>query len=227
VDGIVEAVSAKLSGTLVIKPREITGVPRDEVGRQLLLFERPPGWEYLYLAAQLLHERDLVESMYRDHKLRYAPSTGTVIAREQVYGFMSVALNDVLRLTSILEQLMTPEVQTSAVGLPGKSGDAEAIAHLAARWNSIYVDLMQWAARLRGASTPNECHPAMNALAAYVDSPIESYRAFIDQFAVQLQGLPQRLAGGETIEFETTLTFAIPPEVSAALHAEMEKLALG
>ena len=74
-----EAVSAKLSGTLVIKPREITGVPRDEVGRQLLLFERPSGWEYLYLAAQLLHERDLVEPIYRDHKLRYASSTGTVV----------------------------------------------------------------------------------------------------------------------------------------------------
>jgi len=67
---------------------------------------------------------------------------------------------------------LAPEAQASALGLPGQSGDAEAIAHLAARWNSIYVDLMQWAARLRGASTPSECHAAMDALAAIVDSPM-------------------------------------------------------
>lgn len=222
---IVEAVSAKLSGTLVIRPREITGVPRDEAGRQLLLFERPPSWEYLYLVAQLLHQRDLVEPMYRDHRLRYAPRTGTVVVREQVYDFMSVALNDAQRLMSTMTQLMTPEAQASAVGPPGQPGNAESIAHLATRWNSVYVDLMQWAARLRGASTPSEVHAAVDALAAYVDGAIEAYRAFIERFAAQLEGLPQRLAAGEEgIVLQMTLTVAISPHASAALDAEMRKL---
>jgi hypothetical protein len=224
-DGIVDAVLAKLSGTLVITPREITGVPRDEVGRQLLLFERPPSWEHLYLVAQLLHERDLAEPMYRDHRLRYAAGTGTVVPRDNVYDFMSMALNDAQRLMRTLTQLMSPEAQDSAVGLPGQPGDPAAIAHLAARINSVYVDLMRWAARLRGASAPSEFHAALDALAAIVDEPIEAYRAFIERFAAQLEGLPQRLAAGEIgIELELTLTVDISQQSMAALDAEMMKL---
>lgn len=225
--GIVEAVLAKLSGGYAapVRRREMTGVPRDEAGRQLLLLDRPSGWEYLYLAAQLLHERELVEPMYRDHKLRYAVGTGQVVAREQVASFMNTATDDSLRLIATLTQLMMPEAQATALGLPGQPGDAQQIAHLAARWNGVYVGFMQWAARLRGASTPSDAHPAVEALAAFVDQPIEAYRAFIEGIAAHLEGVPQRLAAGETgIVFELTLALEIPPEVSAAFHAEMKKL---
>ncbi len=224
--GIVAAISAKLSGTLVARPRErISAVPRDEAGRQLLLLERPPLWEHFYLAAQLLHERELVHPMYRDHRLRYAPRTGQVVPRGQIFDFMKVTADEVARLTSTLMQLMSPQAQDAALGPPGHPGDPAQIAHLAARWNGIFVGFMQWAARLRGASVPSDAQPAIDALAAYVDEPIEAYVAFVGRFAVQIESLSRRVAAGETgIVASQVLELEISPHVVAAFRAELKKL---
>lgn len=78
-DGIVSATLAKLKGTPPAQPAAITRVPRAEAERQQVLLVRPPAWEYLYFAGQLLHERNNIEAKYRDHKIHYARSTGEVV----------------------------------------------------------------------------------------------------------------------------------------------------
>ncbi len=60
---------------------------------------------------------------------------------------------------------------------------------------------------------------------AMADKPIEAYRAFIERFAAQLEGLSQRLAADEKgIVLEMALNVKISPRACAELNTEMRKL---
>jgi hypothetical protein len=224
IEGIVAAVCAKLTGTTPAIAHEITGVPSDEVGRQALLLMKPAGWEHLYLAAQLLQGLALAESKYRDHKLRYAERTGQVVDRSAFWQFFKVATDDAARMVESVNNFMNPEVLDSAINEPNGDEVAGRIAHLAHRWNGLYMQLMDWAARLRGASVPSDAQPLVEALARFVDDPVEEYRKVIDRLVRQLDHVSQRIAAGERIVISETYEVRIPPAVSTACNAELKKL---
>ncbi|HJQ00365.1 MAG TPA: TIR domain-containing protein [Jatrophihabitans sp.] len=224
VEGIVASICAKLSGAASSIAHEITGVPRDEVGRQALLLMKPAGWEYLYLAAQLLQELALAEPKYRDHMFRYAERTGQVVDRSAFWQFFKVATDDAARMVESVSNFMNPQVLNAATNAPDGDEAAERMAHLARRWNGLYIQLMDWAARLRGASVPGDAQPLVEALARFVDDPVDKYRQVIDRLVRQLDHLPQRIAAGEHIIISEAFEIRVPPEVSAACDVELKKL---
>lgn len=222
--GIVQAILAKLESTRPAQTSAITRVPRTEVERQQLLLDRPPGWEYLYFAAQLLHERTARENKYRDYLMDYASPTGEVISFNDAPDYMIRAGEYAIQLGENLNRVMSPAAQERAFGRKGEDGDPEAIAHLAMRMSSIYDDLMDWTAKLRGTIMPSEFRRAIALLASFNQSPISAYRKFVDDFVEQNDRLPAQIAAGEPVQLHMVLTFTIPPETTAAYKAELDRI---
>jgi hypothetical protein len=224
VEGIVKSALAKLSGDPPAKGVAIERVPRSEIERQQILVERPPGWEHLYFAGCLLLERNLIEDRYRDHEMRYATRHGEPLDRGATLQFIKLAMGDARYLATTLDRVMNQDVQERAFGAPGVPGDPERLWHLASRWNSIYGNFIDWAAVVRGVRAPSEFSAALECLAQMADSPIATYRRFVDDFVGRMDELPRAIARGEPIVIEMTLKLDIPPETTAAFNAEMHRL---
>ena len=224
-DGIVSAALAKLRGIPPAQPAAITRVPRKEAERQQVLLARPPAWEFLYFASQLLHERNSVEAKYRDHEIHYASAAGEVVGRADIASYISRKASDASRLASKITRLVSDKVaQESAFGEPGQAGDPDRLAHLAKRWNSVYEEFMDWAASLRGASVPSEYDNLLELLARYADGPVEQYRTFVDKFFAKVDAVPAALAAGNEVRLEMALVVSIPDEDQAAYGAEFDRL---
>jgi TIR domain len=224
-DGIASATLAKLTGTPPAQPAAITRVPRTEAERQQILLVRPPAWEYLHFAGQLLHERNKAEAKYRDHKIHYARPTGEVVRPADIISYISRMLSDSKLLASKLSMLVNDEAALErAFGAPGQAGDPDMLAHLAMRWNSVYEEFFDWAARLRGSSAPDEYHELLELLARYVNGPIEQYRGFVDEYVEGVDQVPAAIAAGNKISLELHIVISIPPEVTTAYGAEFDRL---
>ena len=224
-DGIVSATLAKLTGTPPAQPAAITRVPRTEAERQQVLLVRPPAWEFIYFAGQLLHERNSVEAKYRDHEMHYALTTEEVVRRADIAGYISRKTSDASRLASRISMLLNDRTaQERAFGAPGQAGDPDRLAHLAKRWNSVYEEFMDWAASLRGVSAPHEYHHLLELLARFADGPVEQYRMFVDEFVAKVDAVPATMATGNEVRLEMSLVVFIPDEVKATYQAEFGRL---
>ena len=201
--------------------REPRSVPRSEAARQLLLAERPAGWEYLLLAAEL--RRGLADNaeLYRDHLVGFAEAGKRLQDASSFAEHLSELSGRVMHLVSQLNTLMQPEVQDSAVGRPGESGDADMIVHLASRWTRLYAAFLHWAREVRGLVVPEHVVPARDCLAKFVLQPIEAYRAFVDGLVIELDAAAAKLKAGERVEIELLLTLEIPPQLSMEFQEKM------
>ncbi len=224
-DGIVSATLAKLTGMPPAQPSAISRVPRTEAERQQVLLVRPPAWEFLYFAGQLLHERNGVEVKYRDHEIHYASAGGEVLSKESVAQYISRQANDASGLINKMTMLVnSSEVRERAFGAPGQAGDPERLAHLAKRWISAYEEFMDWAAGVRGASAPSEFHDLLELLARLVSGPVEQYRLFVDDLVAKVDALPAAIAAGNEVKLKVHFTISIPSEAMHAYDAEFERM---
>jgi hypothetical protein len=223
IEKIVEAILRKLAGGPAATPGAIARVPRTEAEQQLLLLEKPGGWEYLYFASELLRERDALEAKYRDHEMRWAAPTGVAVRREDLADYLQAALGAASRLAGSLGQVMDAKVQEKAFGAPGESGDAERILHMAKRWTSIYEGFMDWSANIRGTVVPSGYGDVVEALAQYSDASIENYRQFVDKFVEQVDRVPAAVESGEPLMVEMDLVLEISEDVKAAYDDAVQR----
>jgi hypothetical protein len=224
VTGVAEAILTKL-GIIRTQPAgTLARVPRTEAESQLLLITRPTGWELLYFAARLLRERIMVEGKYRDFVMGYAPPTDETICIEEAPDFISRAVRHAMQRTRNLNRVISPAVQEEAFGRPGEDGDAEAIRHMAMRLSSIYEDLMDWTARVRGAAMPAEFAWAVELLADISGHTILAYREFVDSLVAQIDRLAEQIAMGKPMTPDLAVTFSIPEELVQAIRTELRRV---
>jgi hypothetical protein len=224
-DGIVAATRKKLSLSGASGPSFITRTPRSEAERQLVLAEQPPGWEYLYLAGHLLHERELIEPKFRDFEVGYAAPAGrSILDPLEFVEFLQLHMNEALRITRAQEQVMSQDAQQRAFGAPGEPGDPERIAHLARLWNSLYEGFLDWSATLRGLAVPTEFARAAELLARYAEGPVATYREFVDSLVASVDEIPEALAKGESLSVSLVWELAIAPDVATAYDEEVTRL---
>jgi hypothetical protein len=224
-DGIERAALTKITGSAPAPPSAVTRVPRTEAERQQVLLDRQPGWEYLYFAAQLLHERDGVEGKYRDHEIEYAGLTGEAVERDAIFTYITLRINDAKSRVNMMSALVNNETaREQAFGLPGEAGDPERLAHLAKRWNSTYEELMDWAARVRGVSAPSEYQHLLELLARFTNEPLKQYRDMVDEYVAKVDALPAALAAEETVVIAIKFTITLPDDVLQEYNAEFDRL---
>jgi len=109
---------------------------------------------------------------------------------------------------------------------PYQDGDPEAIENLAKRINAAYEGLIDWVAKLRGASIPSEYGKAIGLLASMNDSPIAEYREFVDEVVEYCDRLPAQIAAGDEVE-PRVFTFrpTLSDETVEAFTAELARIA--
>jgi len=214
-----EPESVRAAGT-----SKIERVPRTEAEQEQLLAEQPVGWEFLYWAARLLHERNAIEGKYRDYLMGYAPSTGKVVSYHDMPEYLLKASQDTRRLVRDAENFMNSDVPEHVFGPPGVAGDPEAIKHYAKQINELYEGILDWIAEVRGASVPSEFRKAVELLAHLNDNAVLEYRRFVDDVVDHNDQLPAQIAAGTVESRSFTLRLTTPDEVINAYTAELNRL---
>jgi hypothetical protein len=112
-----------------------------------------------------------------------------------------------------------------AFGVPGEDGDPERLAHLAKRLNDSYERFLDWAASLRSVSVPSQFQNLLELAARYADEPVEKYRQFVDEYAVQVDKLLVDFAAGRPLRIDAArLVLSYPEEVIDDYEAELNRL---
>lgn len=203
------------------------GVPRTPAQQERLLATRPTGWEYLYFAGVLVQGKGSLEPKWRDHQLQYVHATGTALDNEQAITFARKAFNEIQGFTSNVDRIFSPQLKESAFGAIGQSGDPASIEYLGQRLLTIYENLLDWSARIRGASTSAELRPLFRLAASFVDEPITQFRDFIDHYVATCDLLPERLANADDdnpITGTFVLSLTIDDRKARELQREMKRL---
>lgn len=201
-----------------------TKVPRSQEAIQALMTERKGLWEYRLYAGLLLNNLRALESKYRDHEMGYARANGKVVTKESLPDRVQAEMGSLLITTGNLNKVMDSKAQELAFGRPGEPGDVDQIAHLAQRFVSVYEDLLDWSANLRGTSTNGDhTKAALEALAETTDQPLKAMRLFVDDFVAQMDTVEERLASGDDdIRIDMVLEITLDEDVADNLQREVE-----
>ncbi|HEV2754455.1 MAG TPA: hypothetical protein VG318_01595 [Actinomycetota bacterium] len=146
---------------------------------------------------------------------------------EAAPAFLSGALDEAIRIVAQLDGVLGADVQEKALGRPGEPGDAERINRLADRIISIYEDLLDWAARIRGTAVSEEFRGAFDIAARFVDVPIEQFRDFVFRTVESFDGLTAYLEAPEPkAPLEVTLELVVTTDrnVLKAYNSELKRI---
>lgn len=191
IPGIVAAIERKVKGSIPeAAPTWDRTTPRTAAQVQQLLRDRPDGWEYLLLGAEMLLGVAGLEDKYRDHEMHQPHRTGTHIAPHESAAYLRGMLSDAETISGSIMGIFSVEAQLRAFGAPGEAGDEKAIHHLAARLVGVYEQFMDWAADARGLAVPSDHRKAYEIAARFVDNPVREIREFIDKFVANTDMLP-------------------------------------
>ena len=197
--------------------------PRTAEQRRELLAQRPDGWEYLLYAGVIWQRRQALESKWLDHELGYARRTGQHLNDGEAFTLLKSAMADFGACIVNAEKLLNPQGRERAFGLPGQPGNPELIEHVGSRFVEVYEEILDIAAKLRGTGVSRNMESVMDSAAHLVDTPLKQISDFIDQFIVEADSIPGRLARDKPITIELILTFALDDEARQRLDLEMKR----
>jgi TIR domain len=203
----------------------VVSIPRTPQEQHHLLTQRPPAWEYLFYASVLLQHRASVDEKWRDHEIRYAPRNGKHIDNQGVINYLSSAADEASAIVEGINLVLNSDAQELAFGAPGEAGNPEKIEHLATRLIGIYEELLDWARNLRGISVSNDLRNTFELTARLVDLPIKQIRDMVDNYAAQVQQIPERLHRRESVHLEMTLKIDMDDEALSAFVDNLSEVA--
>lgn len=216
VAAIVDAVSYKLGQVRTSKSKDRDWrVPANAREISLLLEERPPAWEYLLYVAILKRGTRELDSKYRDHTIGYARQTGLALTDKEGLRLIRTYTARMGGIISSFNRILQSDVQVSAFGLPGESGDSDRIVHIAERFCSLQEEFLDASAELRSTSVGNEhLRTAKEVLARFADQPLASMRAFVADLSQDADTWSARLRAGEEVMVDKTIELEVPADLS-------------
>jgi serine/threonine protein kinase len=213
-----------------VQPARITRVPRTEAERQQVLLDRDIGWEYLYFAGQLLYERDSAEAKYSDREVHYSPPSAEAVTADDIVRYVEYIdqqFDDAMSLArevGVIINMNDEAALEQAFGAAFQPGDPERLAQLAKRWNGFYVRFLDWAVGLKEINAPSELRNLLEIIARFANEPLEKYRRFVDEYVAQVDEFPARIAVGEPLRIEGSISLSSPDEVAEAYVTELNRL---
>jgi hypothetical protein len=226
-EALTELIQRKLAprGDAEVLPPRTYGIPWTEQEQHDLLSARPPAWEYLLFAGVLWRGKMVLEPKFRDYELGYARIRGEYF--RSIPETLRYVERQMFEMSEVAGRVMTifrKEAQEWAFGLQGVPGDPERIEHLAKRALTIYEDMLDGVARLRGALVPDECRQLIRLAVSSLDPPILQSRQFIDSTVLQIGTLPERIARGENAYVGLDYTISVDLNVERAISKEVKRL---
>lgn len=224
IEALVRAFVEKLHGRIAYHAWPGDRTPRTILELDEVRSKQPPGWEYLYFAGVLHVEKEALESQFLDFELEYADRTGERVPDAEAPQYMSFASRDAVAIVNTLMRMFKPHVQEKAFGAPGMSGDAARIKRTAERWTSVYKNMMEWSAKIRGASHSSTFNTAFDLLARYMDNPVREYREFVDDLVVQFDQIPMAFSSNRPLKLDMSLQLTVAQATVDAFNAEIVRL---
>jgi hypothetical protein len=167
---------------------------------------------------------DALDGKYKDHVMEYAARTGVHLTGDTIQPFFSQATSDIQVTIENFNQVLDPAVQEAAFGAPGTPGDPDRIAHLAKRYASVYEDLMDWSATLRGASTSGEHgRRSLRTLAKAADQPVQAVRDFVSDYVEVADTMLEKTQNGEALDITMTVTFELDDGLMDSALEELKR----
>jgi hypothetical protein len=221
---VAEVVTAQGGEAVGAVPAE---VPTTSAEVEHLLEDRAPGWALVYFAYQLGVERDSADDVYQGYLRREANASRGAVSLPQVGELCRTALDELSSFVTQLEEALDPAKQSLALGEPGnpeRPGDPDEVVEMARRLNKTYIDLMTWASSVRGVEIPSQGTEVVELLARYADSPVLSYRNFVDALLVEVAELPRAQIDGRPLRVDLGIKLEVPEYLSAAFKGAIGRL---
>lgn len=222
--GVVDTFKKKLQTAL--QQGETSGdlraVPTTDEGIQRLVDEQPDFWEHILYGAIVRRGIAALAEKRRDHDLGLAAPSGRYVLDGDAFTVVRQAMNDIQAIGGRFNKVLAPEVTDAAFGAPGQPGDPDRISHAARRLTDVYRDLLDWAAGLRGISTPeSEAREVFEALARYADQPLQALEAMSVKYVAALDGFLVSDDPDLKLRLTLTVTWEIPEEATQRYDAAM------
>jgi hypothetical protein len=190
-------------------PRELAVMIAQKVGTPVEA--TPQGWEYqLFSDTASMHLRKLKDKQL-SHEMRYAEDVRTLTTDTEALDYYLMRTGAFDKIVNGVADLLSDGKQQWAFGPAGRAGDRDRIKHLATQFVKSYEELLNWAADLRGTTTPARFGPLYTATAQLADEPL----AQIEEFLAQLAAATERNAG------DLRLTLSYDP---SAVEIELKKV---
>ncbi|PPF87147.1 hypothetical protein C5B96_04435 [Subtercola sp. Z020] len=200
----------------------MTRVPLGESGRREILANKPPLWEFLYLAACLRINMAAYEDLWRDYHFGYSMDVGESYTAVEFLDYASERLTKISTIVSRIPKIISPRSFEMAIGAPGEAGDSSLIHHLSRRFAATYAQMLQWTDEIRAVQLGDETDSAREALVALADQPIEACREFVTTFTSRVEAACEQRSHGADLPID--LDFAVEFFVDPALVDEFVSL---
>ena len=200
------------------------GIPGTPEQRQQLLSERPIAWEYILWASIMWEGKERLEEKWRDHELRLPRPSSSILNADNIRKFPNEVLDFLQDFLRRLNSVFAADSQERALGKSGEPGDPVKIDHYARCVVSLYEELIDWAAQLRGIKARPEYARLAEIAAQFADLPLQLMRSFFDDFVQGISVLPARIAAGEHVDFHLTLKLDLDDSVTDAFLQEYQRV---
>ncbi|WP_143116010.1 toll/interleukin-1 receptor domain-containing protein [Lentzea xinjiangensis] len=170
-----------------------------------------PGWEYKAFADALGQSIRALEEKKLNHEMGFADTVRTFGTDTESLDYFTARTRKFDDIVNAVADVLSPQKQQWAFGPSGQAGNSDKIRLLANRFAKSYEDLLDWAADLRGTTTPDRLRPLYDAAARLADQPLRRIEEFAEHFATAAR----RGAG----ELELTLDYD-----TSEVEAELKKV---
>lgn len=225
IEQLVDLIQEKLDGVpgKALPAPQFFRVPRTAEENHQLLAQRPSAWEHLLYTGILLQRRDTIEDKWRDHDIRYARRRGYLNLKEAA-ATLSGAASEASAIASGIVRVLDPRAQEAAFGAPGEPGDPDRIEHLAGCLISLYEEFLDWAAKLRGVSIPEELRHVFELAAQLADKPIQNTLVFIDELVEKMDNVSERLDRDGNIQVSMELVVEVDEQLASRFSKELDRV---
>ncbi len=171
-----------------------------------LLAGKPPGWRWSAFASVLVQRRAAVRSRIRDVRLGYATPNGWGAGSgAEVAHFVAARMDELMKLGGQMEAFMQTPAFMEVFGQRGdeSTADAEGILQVANRLMDYHERFLVLAERCRDFDAPTNHSGLIRDCCELMNSPLEGYDTFIDDFAEFVVRMPELMRYGRgTVEAE-------------------------
>jgi hypothetical protein len=190
-------------------PRELAEMIAKKVG--VAVGAQQPGWEYqLFSDTVALHMGKLGDKQI-SHELGDVSPVRTITTDTDAHDNYLARTRTFDEIVNRVTDLLSPGKQQWAFGPAGRPGDRDRIRLLANRFVESYESLLDWAAELRGTTTPDRYRALYEVTARLADEPLRQIEEFVAQFAAATE----RGAG----DLQLLLSYDLDP-----VEAELKKV---
>ncbi len=165
-------------------------------GLAALFADKPREWRWAAFASVLVQRRAAVQARLRDCLLGFAVPGGTRISGGvQAAGFIGERMEDMLQIgTQVNDFMLTPAFK-EVFGSPddGDSADPDGIVQVGNRLMDYHDRFLALAEQCRDVQAPLDMAGLMRDVREMMNSPLESYRTFIDDLLEIIDEMPDML----------------------------------